>query len=199
MVGQGAASADALKVSCQQNQTIMKMLKTYLMPAVLAVAAFTLTGCTGRPGPEYARKVAQDMQETLPAEFARSEFTVPPQGTDLAPSLVYEGKNSTILATRKPYIKELPFGPEVVIDGLARTKNGRDFWFRYNSKMIFRSNTAWFLDEWCTKELDCRYFSDRAPYTEAEAKSWFFNSAEFTPERYKAIFNETAPAKRIPA
>lgn len=178
----------------------MQILKTNLLPAMLIVAALALGGCSPSPSPENTSKVAQAMQERLSADFAQYEFTVRPHGADLAPSLVYEGKNSTILVTLKPRLEEPPYGSStVVIDGLARTRNGRYFTFSYRSQLVVRSKSLWSMDDLCTKQQECRYFGDDRPLTEDQAKFWLFESDDFTPERYKVIFNETPPAKRVPA
>lgn len=182
------------------GRVFLAVVGTWFVVAIfVALAVLLLAAWSSGPTRAMVPKVAQAMQQTLHADFARLEFSHRQSAEALAPALVYQGKSATLLLTHKTRVEEGPLGPHLVLDGLARTPNGRYFEFTYTSMLVIPSESWPHLDVMCTAQLKCRRFSNYGAISEDGAKAWVFESDEFTPESYKAIFNETPPLKRLPA
>lgn len=147
---------------------------------------------------DLARTVSTAMSDHLATEFQQLGFEVRTPAATLAPTLLYEGKHSAILALSRPRVRDYLYNLEVVIAGLARTENGRYFEFSYTSAVKSNKNLSWTRTNPCLEE-GCRALRFVKPLSAEGAKSWFFNSDNFTPERYKELFHEDAPPQRLPA
>jgi hypothetical protein len=170
-----------------------RLLKTLALVGVLAAA---LTGCGRQTQEQMAADVGKAMEAALPKDFAKLEFEErPAYASKPAPTLVFRGAESTILAVSKPSLRD-HWGTWMNIAGLAVTKNGRWYEFSYDSEL---QNDDGFLASKPCLATDCRRFGSVHSVSLVEAKRWYFDSDQFTPERYHALFGETAPAKREPA
>jgi len=184
----------------------MQMLRTYLMTALLAATALTLSGCDRFPSKEYTESVAQTLRATLPNEFSQLEFTERPEDSR-EPTLVYTGRHSILLAATKPRYFNGLAGPGLSMTGLARTQNGRYFEFHYVSQFSVPNETVPYWSDRCTTQPQCRYFSDQQPLSADQAKAWFVQkwaagdvSQEKTEAIYQELFHEAPPReRRIPA
>jgi len=176
----------------------MKLFKKCKVVAALGVTMLALTGC-GQSSDELAADVGTAMQAGLPSDFTKIEFEEPAEGglRGPAPALVFQGKSSALLVTTKPQRAQSMFGSSVTMHGLARTKNGRYFRFTYRSALLTPDSLP-FIQYSCTAAV-CRHIEDTRSVTTMEAKRWFFNSEEFTPERFKELFGEDAPPQRVEA
>jgi hypothetical protein len=171
---------------------MQKLFKTLVLAGVLAAA---LAGC-GQTREQNVSRVGSAMTEAFPKDFSKLEFDErPAYDSAPAPTLVYKGADSTILAVSKPAYRE-HWREWMSMSGLAVTKNGRWFQFEYESDL---TRDDGFLSAHPCIEADCRHFSNTIPISVETAKRWYFDSDAFTPEKYKALFNEVAPARREPA
>lgn len=177
---------------------IQNILKLLTVGGALVAA---LTGC-GKSDAELETDVGATMAANLTKEFQSFHFEKNINwGPDPAPTMVFQGKNSTILAATKPYRWKNLWSDQLIIEGLAQTKSGRFFSFRYYSVIELNAsidNQLHFFDEPCLAAV-CRWLSEGSELSNAQAKSWLFHSKEFTPELYEKIFKEPAPPKHIDA
>ncbi|KVP17102.1 hypothetical protein [Burkholderia ubonensis] len=178
----------------------MRIFKAFKLTTVLGALALALSGCSGPADEALARAVGNAMETGLPADFAKLEFDERPMSSTPMPTLVFSGKHSTIVAVSKPRLRGR-FYQEVVMYGLAVTESGRYFEFTYLSALHSSEKEVplpFFADVPCT-EASCRTIREARQLSVAQAKNWYFNDDSFTQERFRALFNEDAPPKRIPA
>jgi len=169
-----------------------KLFKTLALTGALAAA---LAGC-GQPQEQMARSVSAAMETAFPKDFSKLAFDEqPPFDSAPAPTLVFKGADSTIISVSKPAHRE-HWREWMSMSGLAVTKNGRWFEFVYESDL---THDEGLLSSKACVEDGCRRFSSVHSVGLETAKRWYFDSDQFTPERYHALFNEVAPAKREPA
>lgn len=166
--------------------------------ALAGLLALTLTGC-GPKHSDIVSEVAKAMQSGLATDFAKIDFEEPTGSIvgEPAPALVYQGKNSTLLVATKPSEQHSMFLATMLMRGLARTKNGHYFELGYRSALEAQDSLP-FRAVVCTAP-ECRRIEGARSLTVKEAKRWFFDSDEFTPERYRELFGEDAPPKRVQA
>jgi hypothetical protein len=171
---------------------MQKLFKTLALAVTLAAV---LAGCE-QPREQMVSSVGSAMMEAFPKDFSKLEFDErPAYDSEPAPTLVYKGADSTILVVSKPVYRE-HWREWMSMSGLAVTKNGRWFEFVYESDLT--QDSGFLTSRPCTED-GCRHFSSTHPISLETAKRWYFDSDQFTPERYHALFNEVAPAKRVPA
>ncbi|KVP75268.1 hypothetical protein WJ96_05790 [Burkholderia ubonensis] len=177
----------------------MRIFKVFKTLALMGAVALTLSGC-GPTEEELVSAVGKAMEAGLPADFAKLEFAERPYGNSPASTLVFQGKAATIVSVSKPRLRGYWY-PEVVMYGLAVTRNGRYFEFTYLSALHSEEKEVRlpFFEAVPCIEASCRAIRDARQLSVTSAKNWFFNSDSFTPERYKALFNEDAPPQRITA
>jgi hypothetical protein len=176
------------------------MLKHLKKLAIAGMLAATLAGC-GKTQQQRADIVGKAMEAALPKDFAKLVFEENHafDAEKPASALVYKGSNATLLMVEKPRL-EGHLSPYVRMAGLAVTKNGRYFEFTYRSFLDSDSDfpASLFESVPCTEDA-CRGFTDNRGITPDMDKLWVFNSDSFTPERYRWLFREDAPPKRVPA
>jgi hypothetical protein len=174
---------------------MQKFLKTLALAGAVAAA---LTGCGGPTQDMLKADVTQAMDVALPKDFSKLEFEEPPPFNGKpAPTLVFRGADSTIIAVGKPYLHDR-FNTWMSQPGLAVTKSGRWFVFSYESDLETEAGGIFDVAKPCL-DAGCRRFASTRPVSIDAAKRWYFDSDQFTPERYRALFGEDAPAKREPA
>lgn len=156
-----------------------------------------LIGCT--PSKEdLSVEVGKAMQEHLPQEFKTIHFEERPASSKPEPDLVFEGKNLTLISVSKRPSLHGRFIPEMMMYGLARTNKGRYIEFQYISALYDHETIGLYWGEKaCLKEA-CRYFELHS-ISKEDAKLLFFNSEYFDQQRYKEVFDEDAPPKKIDA
>jgi hypothetical protein len=157
-----------------------------------------LVGCT-TSREELAAQVDIAMQEKIQLEFSQLKFEEKQDTSEPSPNLVFTGKTSMLLAVlTKPHLSG-KFDPDMTMSGIARTNNGRYFYFEYTSKLYDQERLM--EPRWGEKPClspSCRTFSGRMISAE-KAKHYIFSSEGFTAVRYKEIFGEEAPPKEIAA
>lgn len=179
--------------TCAKTMKIVKNCKLF----VLTGAAALLTGC-GPSNDELFAEVGKALEASLAKDFAGLEFEEHSSARGMQPTVTFTGKTSTILVQEKPERRIHTFiNDEVNLSGLAITKNGRYFTFTYQAPLFARSSIS-FFPRACV-DADCRYFAYHQSVSRQAAMEWFFNSEAFTPERFKELFNEDAPAKKVEA
>ena len=174
----------------------MKFVKNCKTFALAGALALLLTGC-GPTTDEALADVDKAMTANIAKDFAKLKFEERRYQSGLHPTMVFEGKNSRILAVTKP-TKWAYFlaADEVKMSGVALTKNGRYFLFTYMSPVLAPSLPFW--AEPCIED-GCRHFDYAEPVSRSRAMEWLFNSDVFTPERFKELFDEEAPPKHVEA
>jgi len=178
------------------------LLKLVLAGTIIA----SLAGCSDAEATrERAKEVTKTMTAAFPEAFSKLEFEEAPPDGQPASTLVFKGKDSTIVALENPEVYDWSRlgGPTVSMTGLARTNGGRWFTFDYVSAVDTQdpslfSEFVWPKTNPCLDE-GCRLFESKRPLSLEEAKRWFYDSDQFTPDRYRALFHEDAPPKRVPA
>lgn len=187
----------------------MKIFKICKNFALAGAVALPLAGCgpahemfaeVGRsilgPPQEVAfADVSKVMTEQLSKEFAHLTFRQDTYRKSMRPTLVFDGRAAQILVATKPRLWSRGFsGDDVKMRGLAITRNDRYFTFTYESPLRDYDAPVLLAQPACVA-ASCRKFSDMEQLSRQEAMSWFYYSDEFTPEKFKAIFGEDAPAK----
>lgn len=171
----------------------MKIFQNCKNFALAGLLAASLTGC-GTEREEVFAEVSKVMTVQLPKEFTQLTFRQEAYRNSMTPTLVFEGSASQILFTTKPQLWEQFSGDKVKVYVLARTRNDRYFTFTYESKLRDNDGPVLLAKPACV-EAKCRKFTDMQHVTRTEAMKWFYHSAEFTPEKFKDLFGEDAPAK----
>jgi len=171
----------------------------FLTLALAGALATLLSGCNLFATPEQLDQVIHSMKTALPSELAQRTFEQPLAfSDDLAPTLVYEGAGATIVAIAEPRRDERVLAT-VELQVLARTARGSYFLFTDRSWVQTPSGDSLALigpNRPCVHPT-CRDIRDFQPLSTQGAKAWFFHSAHYSPERYKALFGEEPPAQRI--
>ena len=177
----------------------MKIVQKCKTSVLMGAAALLLAGC-GPTKQELFADVSKALEANLAKGFAELKFEEEAYGRGMQPKAVFSGNTSTILVQQKPDLDTHSFGPDDVnLTGLAITKNGRYFFFTYSSPLLAHTEFPLpFVNRPCI-DATCRYFRYNRSISRQEAMTWFFYSAEFTPEQFKALFDEEAPPKKVEA
>lgn len=159
--------------------------------------ALLLTGC-GSDTEEVRAQVSAAMKASLPKNFAHLKFEERSYGSGLQPTLVYDGLRSTIIFASAPEARTQLLGGELLrMSVLAVTRSGRYFRFSYESP-LHTQDVIPFLAEPCL-ESGCLQIRDAQSIPRHHAMQMFYDSDDFTPERFKEMFGEEAPPKRVEA
>lgn len=173
----------------------MKFFQNCKKIALLAVLTM-LTGC-GPSDKDVVAAVEAAMLIDFPTDFAKLKFEDRSYRAGLNPTMVFQGKTARVVVVTKPKKWDnMLAADEVTMSGIALTKNGRYFHFTYKSPLL--APTLPFWSQPCVED-GCRYFEHAQPISRAGAMAWFFDSDEFTPERFKELFDEEAPARTVEA
>lgn len=180
--------------SCTKNMKFVKNCKTFAFAGVLALL---LTGC-GSTTKEMTAEVGKALETNLARDFAELKFEEHSYSRGMNPTVTFSGRTSTILVQEKPELDAHSFmADDVRLTGLAITKSGRYFKFTYQSPLLAQDLLPFFSRP-CVED-GCRYFRYTGSISRSEAMNWFFYSDAFTPERFKELFDEEAPPKRVEA
>lgn len=164
---------------------------------VLLGAVALLAGC-GATHDEMLSDVSKALESNLVKGFAELKFEEQSYARGMHPKVAFAGKTSTILVQETPKLESHAFGLDAVnLTGLAITKSGRYFLFTYSSDLL--ANMSVPLYQQPCIEADCRYFRYNRSISRQDAMEWFYRSDKFTPERFKALFDEEAPPKKVEA
>lgn len=173
----------------------MKIFQNCKNFALVGAVVLSLAGC-GSSNDESFPAVSKAMTVHLPKDFAHLTFRQESFRNSMYPTLVFEGRTSRILVTTKPVLWNHTLAEDTVkIHGLAVTRNDRYFTFTYEANLLDLDAPAlWWRKPPCVEDR-CRKFTDMQHVTRMEAMRWFYHSDEFTPEKFKDLFGEDAPAK----
>lgn len=176
----------------------MKIVQNCKTLVLLGAAAVLLTGCTEHS--ELVAAVSKALEANVAKDFAKLTFEESSFERGMHPKVVFSGKTSTILVQKKPDLETYSFrSDDLNLTGLAITKNGRYFFFTYSSPLVEPKDFPIpFLERPCV-ETTCRYFRYTRSTSRHAAMEWFYNSNEFTPEKFKELFDEDAPPKKVEA
>lgn len=183
----------------------MDFVKNYKAFCLTVALVVPLSGCNPlserySTTDDLLVKVGQTMQNQLPVDFAELKFDERSPDQDLTPTLSFTGKTSTILAVEKPIHRSdsMSYRWETVVQmqGLALTKNGRYFTFTYESRLLDPASV--YFDKPCVGD-GCQDFRDARSVSPSDAKVLFFKSEAYSPERFKELFGEDGPPKRVDA
>lgn len=176
----------------------MKIVQNCKTLVLLGAAAVLLTGCTKRS--ELVAEVSKALEANVAKSFANLTFEESSHARGMHPKAVFSGKTSTILVLEKPEVDTHSFLPDDMnLTGLAITKNGRYFFFTYSSPLIEPLDFPIPGIERPCVDAKCRYFRYTRSTSRQAAMEWFYNSDKFTPEKFKELFDEDAPPKKVEA
>lgn len=175
----------------------MKIFQNCKNFVLMGAVALVLTGC-GPTKEEATAAVGKAMEANLLKDFAHMTFRQETYRDGMYPTLVFDGRSAQILVTTKPVLWDrwLHDG-EVKMHGLAITRNERYFAFTYESQLKDYEDVEveHLLGKPPCLAKRCRQFNDQRQLSRKEAMKWFYHSDAFTPEKFKDIFGEDAPAK----
>jgi hypothetical protein len=176
----------------------MNLSKKFMRGVLAGAMVLLLTGC-GPTSDEMFADVSNALDANLSKDFTELTFEAQLYTPGMQPALVFGGKNSKILAVTKPVrVSRLMAGDEVKMSGLAVTNNGRYVTFTYESSLELWRPLPFMPAEPCL-QADCRSFREKRFVSRGEAMTWLYYSDAFTPERFKELFGEDAPPKRVEA